>query len=224
MIELTTNTKAILVHSSLFEMLDDNQIDDILVHTRSIRVAQNKTIIYPNDLAEGAFWIAYGKVQIFLAPQKGTERTVEILGDGTCFGIAEMLAKQSHVAIVKTVTDCLILHVHRDAILRMAQENLAFSQGLMECVGRQFHGLMRDIERYSQTSRQRLANYLLKQCRNESGEYFFLVTNKALISSLLWLTPETLSRLFHDFSAEGLIKVCGRRIKILDHERMTAIA
>jgi CRP-like cAMP-binding protein len=93
----------------------------------------------------------------------------------------------------------------------------------MSCAGRQFHGLMRDIERYTQTSRQRLAGYLLKQRSNTDEGNIELVASRALISSLLWLTPETLSRLIHDFKIEGLIEVSGRHVKILEFERMYAL-
>jgi CRP-like cAMP-binding protein len=221
--EMTTNVGEILAHSALFKMLDARQLDEIAANTYSLRAGPNMRIVKPGDTGEGTYWIAYGQVKIFFYPQKGCEKTVEILGDGTCFGVGEMLSGKPHLAYVKTTTDCLVLHVGRDAMLQTAQENFGFARELMSCAGRQFHGLMRDIERYSQTSRQRLAGYLLKQRSNAVDEHIELVANRALISSLLWFTPETLSRLFHDFSTEGLIEVSGRHVKILDCERMSAL-
>lgn len=91
----------------------------------------------------------------------------------------------------------------------------------MTCVGRQFYGLVRDIESYSQTARQCLAGYFLRQSRRETSDDIELVANKALIASRLSLTPETLSRLFRDFFAEGLIEVSGRHIRILVCEKMS---
>jgi CRP-like cAMP-binding protein len=108
-------------------------------------------------------------------------------------------------------------------MLEVAQENFAFSRELMTCVSRQFYGLVRDIEGYSQTARQRLARYLLRQSQRETRNDIELVANKALIASRLSLTPETLSRLFRDFSTEGLISVSGRHIKILNSERMSSL-
>jgi len=221
--ETTANVKEILAHSVLFKMLDERQLDEIAANTYSLRAGPNMRIVKPGDAGEGTFWIAYGQVKIYFYPQKGCEKTVEILGDGTCFGVGEMLSGKPHLAYVKTTTDCLVLHINRDSMLQVAQESFGFSRELMSCAGRQFHGLMRDIERYSQTSRQRLAGYLLKQRRNAVGEQIELVANRSLISSLLWFTPETLSRLFHDFSEEGLIEVSGRHVKILDCEKMSSL-
>ncbi|WP_025916908.1 Crp/Fnr family transcriptional regulator, partial [Herminiimonas sp. CN] len=148
---------------------------------------------------------------------------LEILGQNTCFGLGEMLLDRPHIALVKTTADSMLLHVERDAIMRVAAQNFDFSRELMTCVGRQFYSLVRDIEGYSQTAKQRLAEYLLRQSRREISDDIELVAKKSLIASRLSLTPETLSRLFHDLAAEGLIAMSGRRIKILDHERMSAV-
>jgi CRP-like cAMP-binding protein len=108
-------------------------------------------------------------------------------------------------------------------MLRIAKENFGFAREMMTCVSRQFYGLVQDIESYSLPARQRLAIYLLRQRQNNAADDIKLVANKALIASRLSLTPETLSRLLHDFSDEGLIEVAGRHIKILDEKKMAAL-
>lgn len=134
-----------------------------------------------------------------------------------------MLLNRPHIALIKTTTEAMLLHVDRAAIMRVAEQNFDFSRELMTCVGRQFYSLVRDIEGYSQTAKQRVAEYLLRQSRRETSEDIELVAKKSLIASRLSLTPETLSRLFHDLAAEGMIAISGRRIKILDFDRMAAV-
>ncbi|MEO8170876.1 MAG: Crp/Fnr family transcriptional regulator, partial [Oxalobacteraceae bacterium] len=153
----------------------------------------------------------------------GTEKILEILGQNTCFGLGEMLLDRPHIALIETTSDAMLLHIERTAIMRVAEQNFDFSRELMTCVGRQFYSLVRDIEAYSQTAKQRLAEYLLRQSRRETSEDIELVAKKSLIASRLSLTPETLSRLFRDLAAEGLIAISGRRIKILDYERMATV-
>ena len=135
-----------------------------------------------------------------------------------------MLLERPHLAFAKTTTESLLLHIDRDAMLQAAEVNFGFARELMTCVGRQFYGLVRDIESYSQTAKQRLVGYLLRQSQREASDDFELVANKSLIASRLSLTPETLSRLFHDLAQEGMISISGRRITILDVEKMSLIA
>ena len=214
--DIGRNLKGMLANSSLFKTLDGEQLDAIVAATTPLRLAQNTWVVRQGDVADGAFWIAYGQVQISLCGRQGGEKTLEILGPGKCFGLCEMLIERPHLATVKTISDTMLLHMERTAMLRAAQENFAFAHALMTCVGRQFHGLVRDIGSYAQTARQRLAAYLLQQGRRERSDAIQLVANKTLIASRLSLTPETLSRLFHDFAAEGLITVSGRHIRLLD--------
>lgn len=216
------NLKSIMANSSLFKMLDDDQLDLIVAGTSYTRISANMNVVNHGDVACGSFWIVYGQVKIALNTKNGNEKILEILGRNTCFGLGEMLLDRPHLAIVKTTVDSMLLHTDRETIMRVAEQNFTFSRELMTCVGRQFCGLVRDIESYSQTARQRLAGYLLRQSQRETSEDIELVANKALIASRLSLTPETLSRLFHNFSANGLISISGRHIKILDYERMSS--
>ncbi len=219
-----SDLKKTLADARLFRMLDEQQLDQIVAHTRSMTVSQNMCVVNEGDAPEGTYWIVYGQVKIVFHTRKGSEKTLEILGRSTCFGLGEMLLERPHLAFVKTTVDSMLLHIGRDAMLQVAKENFEFARELMTCVGRQFYGLVRDIESYSQSAMQRLTGYLLRQSRRESSDYIELVANKALIASRLSLTPETLSRLFHDLVQEGMISISGSRIRILDVEKMSSMA
>lgn len=219
----SSNLKKILANTNLFRMLNEQQLDDILCATKTMQTKANTAIVSHGDIANGTFWIVYGQVKIVLHTKQGTEKILEILGRNTCFGLGEMLLNRPHIALIKTTTEAMLLHVGRAAIMRVAEQNFDFSRELMTCVGRQFYSLVRDIEGYSQTAKQRVAEYLLRQSRRETSEDIELVAKKSLIASRLSLTPETLSRLFHDLAAEGMIAISGRRIKILDFDRMAAV-
>lgn len=138
--DITPNLKSILANTSLFKMLNERQLDEIVANTSSMRVSQNMCIV-----------------------NQGNEKTLEILGQSMCFGLGEILLERPHQAFVKATTDSMLLHTDRDAMLQIAKEDFGFARELMTCVGRQFYGLVRDIESYSQTARQRLAGYLLRK-------------------------------------------------------------
>lgn len=218
------NLKRILGNTSLFRMLDDRQLDEIARATQPIRAATNTSVVSQGDAPKGVFMVVYGQVKIGFDRKDGSEKTLAILGQNKCFGLGEMLLDRAHLAFVKTTADSMLLHTSREKVLDVAKDNFTFAQELMVCVGRQLYTLTRDIESYSlQTARQRLAGYLLRQSQYQSGDCVELIASKTLVASRLSLTPETLSRLLHDFSADGLISVIGRRIKILDYEKLSSL-
>ncbi|MGE5649119.1 Crp/Fnr family transcriptional regulator [Noviherbaspirillum sp. UKPF54] len=220
----TPNIKRILSNTSLFRMLDDEQLSEISVGTHPIRAASNTSIINQGDAPKGVYVLVYGQVKIGFDRKDGSEKTLAILGQNKCFGLCEMLLDRTHLAFVKTTADSMLLHTSREKVLDVAKDNFAFAQELMVCVGRQLYTLTRDIESYSlQSAKQRLAGYLLRQSQYQSAENIELIASKTLVASRLSLTPETLSRLLHDFSSEGVISVSGRKIKILDFEKLGAL-
>ena len=68
---------------------------------------------------------------------------------------------------------------------------------------------------------ERLANYLIylseEQGREDEVE---LQISKGQLASLLGTIPETLSRIFAKMSEEGLIRVSGKVIALLDRESL----
>ena len=67
----------------------------------------------------------------------------------------------------------------------------------------------------------RLASYLLYLSEEQgTADYVELEIAKGQLASLLGTIPETLSRIFGKTSEEGLIEVKGKRIRLLDRERL----
>jgi CRP/FNR family transcriptional regulator len=67
----------------------------------------------------------------------------------------------------------------------------------------------------------RLASYLLVAAEEQqSGDVVNLEISKGQLASLLGTIPETLSRIFARMSEDGLIRVDGRTITILDRQAL----
>ncbi|MES2297054.1 MAG: Crp/Fnr family transcriptional regulator [Pseudomonadota bacterium] len=220
--ENPANLKRILAHTTLYHMLDARQLDTVAAHSSALHVGSHDCIVDQGDDAEGVYWLVYGQVRLGLYSKQGGEKTLEILGPSKCFGLAEMMVGRPHQAFVKATADSMLVHTERAALMQVAQENFAFSQEMMSCMGRQFYSLVRDIGSYSQSARQRVVAYLMAQSRREHSDVINLVASKVLVASRLSLTPETFSRLLRELCADGLIALSGRRITILDEAGMAA--
>jgi len=94
-------------------------------------------------------------------------------------------------------------------------------------LSRRLHSLVSDVEAYAlRSGAQRVIGYLLRDIRMQAapanaGEVRVPV-GKGVIASRLNLTPQHFSRILHDLAAQGLIEVEGRKVRILDLERLRA--
>ena len=95
---------------------------------------------------------------------------------------------------------------------------------LLASLSMRMHLMVRDVEAMTLHSAcQRVIGYLARLEDEGGGKgAATLPAQKSLVASALNLTPEYFSRILHDLAAEGLIRVDGRRIEILDAQGLRA--
>lgn len=136
-----------------------------------------------------------------------------------------MFMDRAYPVFAEALLDSLLLHISSAPVFALLQTDPLFARRMLAGLSTRLHSLVQDVEAYSsRSSAQRVVGYLLQQCpESESGERSFsisLPTSKQVIASRLNLTPETLSRIFHDLSSNGLIEVSGKQITINDVRRL----
>jgi CRP-like cAMP-binding protein len=217
----------------LFKELSEVQRSRIAERTRQIRVSRGETLFRRGDPAAGTYIVAYGQVKLSFVSATGVEKVIEILNQGQSFGEAVMFLEVPHVVTAQALADSLLLLVPKEAIFEGIDRDPGFARRMLAGLSRRLHQLVADVESYSTRSgTERLIGYLLRDCGIEAPRDscaadlpagpvdIELPVAKGVIASRLNLTQEHLSRILHDLSALGLIEVHGRRIRIVDLERL----
>ena len=136
-----------------------------------------------------------------------------------------MFMDRPYPVFAEALADTLLLHIGKSTVFGMLEHDVSFARRMLAGLSLRLHSLVNDVEAYSQrSSAQRVIGYLLEhsaQAGDDNGACAFaLPTTKQVIASRLNLTPETLSRVFHDLAEAGLITVEGRQITIHDQRRL----
>ena len=136
-----------------------------------------------------------------------------------------MFMDRPYPVFSESLADSLLLHISRNAVIDLLEQDTSFARHMLGGLSMRLHSLVQDVESYSlRSSTQRVIGFLLQHCDREcegrslapDAQTFALPTSKQVIASRLNLTPETLSRIFHDLSEAGLITVQGKQITIHD--------
>jgi CRP-like cAMP-binding protein len=93
---------------------------------------------------------------------------------------------------------------------------------MLAALSMRLHGLVKDVEGMTMHSAtQRVIGYLAGLEEEAGGHgHATLPAQKSLVASRLNLTPEYFSRILHQLAGEGLVRVDGRQIDILDPQRL----
>ncbi|MFA4968052.1 MAG: Crp/Fnr family transcriptional regulator [Sulfuritalea sp.] len=216
----------ILSRLPLFQELAPEQIAALETACRERRLAKGEMLFQKGDPAKGFFVVVFGQIKLAFPSSQGNEKVVQILGPRQSFGEAVMFMDRPYPVFAEGLVDSLLLHIASSTVFELLERDPLFARRMLAGLSMRLHSLVEDVETYSlRSSAQRVVGYLLQHCPQVDGpcEGSFeisLPTSKQVIASRLNLTPETLSRIFHDLSANGLISVSGKQITINDVKRL----
>ncbi|MBS0393187.1 MAG: Crp/Fnr family transcriptional regulator [Proteobacteria bacterium] len=209
----------IVARLPLFQELNDDQLSGVVAASREIRLAKGAMLFQKGDRARGFFVIMSGQVKLAFPSLQGSEKVVEILGPGQSFGEALMFMDRPYPVFAEAVVDAVLLEIPQRPVVELLDSDPAFARAMLAGLAKRLHGLVQDVESYTtRSSAQRLIGYLLQQAADvaDGAVTITLPASKAVVASRLNLTPETLSRVFHELTEHGLLEVRGREIVVPD--------
>lgn len=207
----------------LFGELSEADIDRVSRYTREKRLAKGELLFQRGDPAHGFYFVVTGQVKLAFSSAQGNEKVVEVIGPRQSFGEAVMFMNRPYPVFAEALVDSQLLHIGQNVVSELIDQDSSFARKLLAGLAIRLHSMVRDVETYSlRSSTQRVIGYLLQQSdqSGEGGREFDLAVSKQVIASRLNLTPETLSRIFHDLSEAGLVTVRGKHITLHDPVRL----
>jgi CRP-like cAMP-binding protein len=213
-----------LTNLPLFRQLGSDEIDRIAEDATEIDAPRGSILFRRGDPCSGFHIVIYGQVKLALQAPQGHERVVELAGPGQSFGEAMMFLEKPYMVTAETLADTKLLHVTREMVFAEIDCDPLFARRMIAGLSHRLHHLIADFEMITlHSGTQRVIGYLLRDATENSGTAAFQVTlpvKKSIIASHLNLTPEHFSRVLHELSVAGLIKVSGRNVVILDIGRL----
>ena len=216
----------ILSRLPLFQELSPDQLAKLETGCRERRLAKGSMLFQKGDPAKGFFVVVFGQIKLAFPSAQGNEKVVQIVGPRQSFGEAVMFLDLPSPVFAEALVDSLLLQIGSGPVFELLATDPLFARRMLAGLSMRLHSLVQDVEAYSlRSSAQRVVGYLLQHCPQGDAECenaydISLPTSKQVIASRLNLTPETLSRIFHDLSANGLIAVSGKQITINNPKRL----
>lgn len=212
----------ILARLPLFLELSAEQLAHIASHTREKRLKKNDILFQKGDASHGFYVVVFGQIKLAFSSSQGNEKVISILGPRQSFGEAAMFLDRPYPVFAEALADTLLLHIAQNVVFEQLECDALFARRMLAGISMRLHSLVQDVESYSlRSSTQRVIGFLLQHCESAEAKKlnaqeiaFTLPTSKQVIASRLNLTPETLSRIFHDLASAKLISVQGKQITV----------
>lgn len=210
------NLRKIIGCTPLFEGLPAAELAQIEHIAVERSYARGETVFLEGDEGLGFYIVAAGTVKVFKSAHSGKEHILHIFGPGSPIGEVPVFSGKPFPASAVALENSVLLFLPRQSFVTLVTENpgLALNQLAVLCLRmRQFTQQIENIALKEVPAR--LASYLLYLAEEQQNDHAVeLPISKGQLSSLLGTIPETLSRILAKMSAEGLIEVEGRRIRL----------
>ncbi|MGH6796284.1 MAG: Crp/Fnr family transcriptional regulator, partial [Methylocella sp.] len=144
-------------------MFDPKSFLALVGEGRSIGMyGKDKTVFAQGDRADAVFYIQSGKVKITVVSKQGKEAVVAILETNDFFGEGCLAGQAQRIATAATMMDSVIVRLEKAAMVRLTQQEPAFSGIFMAHLLAQAIRVEADlIDQLLNSSEKRLARLLL---------------------------------------------------------------
>lgn len=172
----------------------------------------------------GLYVVEEGCIKVSTLSQNGDEQIVGFCLPGELVGI-EAVSEARHAGTAVALEATRVRPLPALALQALCER----SPGLTRRVFRLISRRIADLEGHMlllgrKTAPERVAGFLIDMGRRTRSKELQLSMSREAIGSYLGIALETVSRLLHQFDAEDLIRVAGRRVRVLNPERLRAVA
>ena len=182
------------------------------------RFRKGQVIFSEGDEGDGFYLVIDGRVKVFKLSADGKEHILHVFAAGQPFGEVPVFAGEQFPANAAAIADTRAMFFPRSAFLALIGKNPLLAMKMLSDLSHKLRQFSSQIENLSlKEIPSRLASYLLYLASEQSQtDQVDLNISKGQLASLIGTIPETLSRIFAKLSTQGLIKVEGRKIFLLD--------
>jgi CRP/FNR family transcriptional regulator, dissimilatory nitrate respiration regulator len=210
----------------LFKGLPIEQLKALASIGISKTVERGERVFTEGEDTLGFYVVVRGRVKIFKVSPDGKEQVLHIVGFPEPFGEVPVFAGGTFPANAQVIEDTSLVYFPRNTFIDLIKKDPLLAMNMLSLLSRrlmQFTGLVEGLALKEVPSR--LASYLIYLSKHSSHSNIIeLDISKTLLSNVLGTIPETVSRILSKMISEGLISVKGRRITLIDKQRIEEIS
>ncbi len=214
---------------SPFFILNQEEKKEFRRHASFTYYKKNEIIFKEGDKPSGLIMLVAGKVKVFKEGVGSREQIIRMAKPLGLIGFRAMFADEPHIASALTIEESTICTVAPEFVYEYALKNSDFSFRIIRKLALELgFSNIRTVTLTQKHIRGRLAESLIllkKKYGFENDDTTLKVyLSRDDIANLSNMTTSNAIRILSTFASEKVIAVDGRKIKILDAERLERIS
>ncbi len=167
------------------------------------------------------YYLTEGMMKVYYDNYNGNERILAYLKKNSIFGLDCFDPDKTSIVTIECLTDVWIMPFSSTTIKVMMDENKNFGYDLVKYYCKVMRQLCFDAENQSiQDATTRLANFLFLHTDKDNDNFETIEMTQQDLASAVNCSRTTISRICSKFKDEGIIKIKGKGISIIDKVKL----
>ena len=207
---------------NLFEGMTDQEVEEISRELKMRSCAPRHSLIF--DGGDRVYLLKLGSVRLYHLTPGGQEVTTAVVTPGQLFGLGSFVGGDGTATHAEVLEESYICEAGAQDFLTMLARHPLLMARVVTVMARQIFRLEQTIESMaSQPVPQRLASFLVEEmskCERTNSGVLLPAHSQEELAKLVGTTRESVSRSLSAWRAAGLLMMKGRRIVVVDPERL----
>ncbi|AMS28174.1 hypothetical protein AEM51_11065 [Bacteroidetes bacterium UKL13-3] len=206
-------------------------MDEILTSKTCSIFKKGQIVFHEGNIPQGIFYISKGVLKLVRTNNEGKEQILRFAKEGDFLGYRALIADEPFVATAICIEEAVACFIPRAIFMKLLDENAAISKEMLKALSHDLGVVEERVQSLAQKSvRERLAETLLflHQTFNseEKGEdgVIHITLPREDIANIVGTATETIIRLLSEFKHDKLIELDGKKIKILNKQKLEKIS
>lgn len=214
---------------SIFCCLEKDELKTLSSVKRNMLFKKGQIIFSEGNQPHGIFCIHSGKVKIHKLGDEGKEQIVRLAKTSNIIGYRSIFKNNCYYASATALEDTEVCYISKITITNLIKSNFNFSLSLIDLLSDDLKRAEEKITHMAQKHvRERIAEAILLLHEayglKEDKETIDSSLTRREIANIAGTTTETSIRILSEFYKDGIIKLTGKDIKILDYPKLVNIA
>lgn len=221
-------SKFIFNNHFLLDDLPENDRAQLMKIMQFKKYLKNEAVFTEGTLPSGVFFVRSGKVKKYKADNDGRKQIIYLYNTGEFFGYSALLSEEPYAYTTISIETTVIGFILNDDFHAILNKSASFSKLLLKCLSHEFIVMANLAAVLSQrTVRERVAlSLLILHSKYKAGKDadVYITLSRGDLANMAGTAVETLARVLNDFKDEKLIETEGRKIQLLNFDRLIQVA
>ena len=218
-----------LTHQSLFSCLSDQQMELFNQRKDCLFFPKGQPVFNEGSYPLGIYGIDKGKVIVEDSGDDGKMQILRLAKAGDLLGYRALFCHEKYNASAVAIEDSNLVFIPKDVFFEVLSSNMKLAMGIIQLLTNDLKQAENHLTELAQRPvRERLARGLLflKETYGfeENSDTINVLLTREEIADLVGTATETTIRLLSDFKSEEIIGFVGKKIRIIDQNKLKRTA